>query len=45
MIAIIVMSQEPENVYKEGQSTRHETDIISHFALVAVGYANTANEL
>ena len=29
----------------EGQSTHHETDIISHFALVAVGYANITNEL
>ena len=29
----------------EGQSTHHESDIISYFALVAVGYANTTNEL
>jgi hypothetical protein len=32
-------------MFVEGQSTRHETDIISHFALVAVGYANITNEL
>ena len=29
----------------EGQLTYQETDIISHSALVAVGYANITNEL
>ena len=32
-------------MFIKSQSTRHETDIVSHFALVAVGYANIANEL
>ena len=32
-------------MFIEGQSTRHEADIVSHFAFVAVGYANITNEL
>ena len=32
-------------MFIKGQSTRHETDVISHFALVAAGDANITDEL
>ena len=34
-----------ESGFTEGQTTHHETDIISYSALAAVGDANITNEL
>ena len=40
-----MVDDEPKGIYRRVQTTHQETDIISHFALVAVGDADITNKL